>query len=361
MESFCKSKEKLEIAKFFLGPEVTSPSHDTFERVFSLMEPREMTAITKFFLVSVFTSTRELLTAGDTDLRHICIDGKESRRSGRLRGTKREKRNNQTLHVYDATMGMCLESVPIEEKTNEIPMAQEILQNMDLRRTVVTFDAMNTQTKTIGIIADRGGWYVGGLKGNHKSLCEEAKYLFDETELEAARKQVKRHYEAPLEKAGGKIIHKQVSTMQVADGFFAEWQGLCTVVRYDRQAEDVNRGTKSAETRYYLSNMDADAKTLAQIITRHWEVETFHKNLDMLFADDENAVMNKQASCNLGIIKKMVLSLMKHLRAIKGAPYVADIRKKFLWDYKNTLMELLTYCDLPTLKHLLGDTTPAQS
>lgn len=359
MESFCKSKEKLEIARFFLGTDIRSPSHDTFERVFSLLSPREMTEITKYFLMSVFTSTKALLKSGNTDIRHICIDGKESRGSGRLHGTNAEKRNNQILHVYDAGLGICLESVPIEEKTNEIPMAQELLEKMDLEQTVVTFDALNSQKKTVEIIAERGGWYVGGLKGNHKDLCEEAKYLFDEQELKNAKKHAKRHYEAPVEKAGGKLINRQVYTMEVGGGFFEAWKGLCTLVRYDRQTEDLNRDAATAETRYYLSNMAADAKTLAQIIKRHWEIETFHKILDKLFEDDENTVMDKQASCNLGIIKKMVLSLMKHLRAIKGAKYVADIRKKFLWDYRNTLMEMLYYCDLPTLRQWLDGEPPS--
>lgn len=361
METFCKSREKLEIAKFFLGTDVSPPSHDTFARVFSLLETKEVSEITKYFLLSVFTTTRKLLKAGDGDVRHLCVDGKENCGSGRLHGTASEKRNNQQLHVYDSTNGICIASVPIGKKTNEIPVAQRILGDMDLHRTVVTFDAMNTQTKTVGVIASRGGWYVGGLKGNHRDLCAEVTALFDGQELQAARKDQSRHHIPAIEKAGGKIIAKQFYTMKAEGALFADWAGACTVVRYDRQTEDVNRGTTSDETRYYLSNMDADAETLAQIIKRHWEVETFHRSLDMLFGDDANTVMDKRASGNLGIIKKMVLSLMKHLRAIKATQYVADIKKRFLWDYRNTLMELLAYCDLPTLRHALGDEAPTLS
>lgn len=91
------------------------------------------------------------------------------------------------------------------------------------------------------------------------------------------------------------------------------------------------------------------------------EVETFHKYLDKMFADDQNSTTDKNAYGNLGVIKKLVFSLTKHLRAIKGNAYVAGIRKKFLYDYRNTLMDLLHYCDLPTIKNWLDGIEPPQS
>lgn len=362
MEAFCKSREKLDIARIFLGKDAQSPSHDTFRRVFSLLDPAEMSLVVRTFLLSVFEATLAVVKAdaeGD-DIRHICIDGKEGRGSGRLHGLANEIRNTHVLHVYDANMGICLHSEPIDEKTNEIPVAQRLLQQMQLSRTVVTFDALNTQKKTLAIIAERGGWYVGGLKGNHRSLVEEATSLFDESEECAARANVRRHWTAPVEKAGGKVVTRTVYTMPIGGGLFADWQGVCTLVRYDRTSEDVNRAVVSAESRYYLSNMDVSAKTFAQVIRRHWEVESFHKYLDTMFADDENATTNKQAYCNLGIIKSFVLSLTRHLKAIKGDAYVASMRKKFLYDYYNTLMDLLHYCDLPTIKRWLDNEQPIE-
>lgn len=358
MEAFCKSREKLEIARIFLGPGAQSPSHDTFKRVFSLLEPSEMSLVVRVFLLSVFEATLKLVKEDKDDIRHICIDGKEGRASGRLYGCGGEIKNNQVLHVYDADMGICLYSEPIDCKTNEIPVAQGILRNMELTRTVVTFDAMNTQRQTLSIIVERGGWYVGGLKGNHKSLVEEARRLFGESEIRAATSDSRRHWKGPVEKAGGKVIVRKVYSMPIAGGLFQDWAGVCTLVRYDRKSEDINRGTVSEETRYYLTNMDASAKTLEQIIRRHWEVEQFHRYLDMMFGDDKNATTDRNAYTNLGIIKKLTLSLNKHLRAIKGEKYVASIRKNFLYDYQNTLMDLLHYCDLPTIRRWLEGKEP---
>ena len=212
------------------------------------------------------------------------------------------------LHVYDALMGICLHSEPIDEKTNEIPVAQKLLQVMDLLRTVVTFDAMNTQRRTASIIAGRGGWYVGGLKGNHKGLVQEAERLFDEREMECAKADAKRHWVGGAEIAGGKVVTRQVYTMAISGGLFEGWEGVCALVRYDRQSEDKNRRDRTDETRYYITNMDASAQMLGQIILRHWEIETFHRYLDMTYGDDENATTDKNAYTNLGIIKKLVHS-----------------------------------------------------
>ncbi len=361
MEAFCKSREKLEIARMFLGPEAESPSHDTFERVFSLLEPSEMSLVVRTFLLSVFEATLEVVKKGKRgDVRHICIDGKEGRGSGRLHGCEGEIRNTQVLHVYDANMGICLYSEPIDGKTNEIPVAQKLLQEMELLRTVVTFDAMNTQRRTASIIAGRGGWYVGGLKGNHKGLIQEAERLFDEREMECAKADATRHWVGGAEIAGGKVVTRQVYTMEISGGLFEEWEGVCTLVRYDRQSEDKNRRDRTDETRHYITNMDASAKMLGQIIRRHWEIETFHRYLDMTYGDDRNATTDKNAYTNLGIIKKFVHSLNKHMRAIKGDAYVASMRKKFLYDYRNTLMELLHYCDLPTIRRWLGGKEPSR-
>lgn len=112
------------------------------------------------------------------DKRLICFDGKEQKGTGRKYGTDSEIRNLQTLNVYDASNGVCLFSKSIDEKTNEIPVAQEILKCMQLTNSIVTFDALNTQKKTIEIIANQKGDYVGALKANHVTFANEVTDYF---------------------------------------------------------------------------------------------------------------------------------------------------------------------------------------
>jgi len=91
--------------------------------------------------------------------RQICIDGKEENGTGRkyTQNSDDKVKNLQTLHVYDASDDICLYSRIIDRKTNEIPVAQEILATLNLKDTVVSFDALHTQKKTVAIILEQQG------------------------------------------------------------------------------------------------------------------------------------------------------------------------------------------------------------
>jgi predicted transposase YbfD/YdcC len=82
------------------------------------------------------------------------------------------------LHVYDRSNGICLVSKAIGEKTNEIPAAQDALRLLQLRGVVVSFDALNTQKETVGVIHGGKGHCVGALKGNQHTFFSEAREYF---------------------------------------------------------------------------------------------------------------------------------------------------------------------------------------
>ncbi len=63
----------------------------------------------------------------------VCVDGKESCGSRRRDTGSGEARALQTLNVYAGDYGICIGQRFIEEKTNEIPAAQEVLPLMDLK------------------------------------------------------------------------------------------------------------------------------------------------------------------------------------------------------------------------------------
>lgn len=96
----------------------------------------------------------------------VAVDGKVSCGSAHKETQDREVKALQTLNVYSADYGICLEQKFIGKKTNEIPEAQEILGLIVLKNTIVTADAMNCQKDTVKVIAQEKGDYVLALKGN---------------------------------------------------------------------------------------------------------------------------------------------------------------------------------------------------
>jgi predicted transposase YbfD/YdcC len=119
---------------------------------------------------------------------HQSVDGKEARGSGRSEDTKNPQRNINVLNVYSNSDCLCIHSKPVETKTNEIPVAQEILRMMELKKTVITFDALHTQRETCNIIASKKGIYVAPVKDNQSGLREEILEKFKKYEKTPKKK-----------------------------------------------------------------------------------------------------------------------------------------------------------------------------
>jgi predicted transposase YbfD/YdcC len=324
---------------------IAVPSHDTFRRVFGIIAPEELQKATAEFLVQEITHLKKALGIPDGGMRHLGLDGKEQNGTGRKYGTDQKVANLQTLHCYDITNGICLHSIPIDGKTNEIPVAQQLLSAMCLKNCVVTFDAMNTQKDTVGVIAGGGGHYVGGLKGNQHLFHEEVALFFSEEELAGIEKKGKcfREY---IEKAHNRI-EKRRYYMTTDIKWFADlgkWAGLKSFICYDIETEDLVNGKKTRERRHYISSL-ADIELCADAIRSHWAIENqLHWHLDVTFSEDDNTTMDKNAFNNLSILNKMVLSLLKLVQPAHKVGLKA-IRKKFGWNLTKYLTQLLVLLD----------------
>jgi len=97
-----------------------------------------------------------------------------------IRGSKHGENLNalqfMTAMVVDNNLVIYQEETDC--KTNEIPVMQSILKNLDVKNAVITADAMHCQKKTAKIIHEAGADYVLQIKENQKSLLKESKYYF---------------------------------------------------------------------------------------------------------------------------------------------------------------------------------------
>jgi len=351
--SCCSYKEKF--FRKFLSLEHGIPTHDTFNRVFALIDVEQLEQAVVAFVTQSFEQLRSALKIPVPKHNQICIDGKVSRGSGRCPDSSREIKDIQTLHVYSTEDGICLHSRQIDEKTNEIPTAQQILATMNLRDTLVSFDAMNTQKETVRIIVDRKGFYIGGLKGNHQTMLEECASWFDAAYLQQVKDDQQLRYRY-VEKA-----HNQIEIMdftlvriQTAEGsYFAEWPGIKSILRYDKQTEHLVTGKKTQEVRYYITNLSGGVREAALAVRTHWQVESFHWLLDVVFFDDANSTVNKRASGNMTLLKKMALSLYRMMKPLEQAPTISEIKRLFAYGYEDGVKRLLARCDKTAISNAL--------
>ena len=329
------------------------PSHDTFRRVFGIVSPEDLQVATSTFLVQEISQIKKALGIGGKGMRHLGLDGKEQNGTGRKYGTDQKTANLQTLHCYDISNGICLHSVPIDCKTNEIPVAQKLLSSMNLKNCVVTFDALNTQRDTVGVIIGGGGHYVGGLKGNQQLFHEEVALLFSDGELMKIMKKQK-CFRSYTEKAHNRI-EKRSYYMTTNIKWFADlqkWAGLKSFICYDIETEDLVCGKKTKERRYYIASL-ADIELCADAIRSHWGIENqLHWHLDVTFSEDDNTTMDKNAFNNLSIMNKMVLSLLKLIQPSYKAG-LKRIRRQFGYSLLENLALLLNLLDEKQIKQAL--------
>ncbi len=149
----------------------TVPSHDTIRRVLMSIKPASL----QNCLLDSLYEFMNILKENTDGYEHKSVDGKEIKGSGRGKSTNNPLRNTNVLNLYDNSLGICISSTCVDGKTNEIPVAQETLQELNLKNTVITFDALHTQKETCKIIHNGRGIFVAPIKENQKSLLEEAK------------------------------------------------------------------------------------------------------------------------------------------------------------------------------------------
>lgn len=328
------------------------PSHDTFRRVFGMIDSQTLQTAIVYFLTENMNAIRRSLGL-KAERRLICVDGKEQRGTGRKYGTDQAVRNLQTLHVYDATNAICLYSQPINAKTNEIPVAQDLLKTMDLKDTIVSFDALHTQKETIRTIAEQRGDYVGGLKGNQSGLQEAVMAVFTDARKDNIRGTGKGYYETS-EKAHNQIEKRRYYLIPAKIGT-EEWANLRSFLCFEKYTCHLVTGKENIETRYYITSL-RDVSLAADAVRGHWSVENnLHWHLDYSFQEDDNTTMDKNAFQNLSLMNKMALSLCKLAQPMMKNS-IRVIRKNFGWALEDSLSLLLNTFDNSQLAAALEST-----
>jgi len=289
-------------------------SHDTFRRVFSLLDPTVIQAVTVDFLMQNLNKIKAALNIQTNDPRLINIDGKQARGTGRSRSNAGAVANLQTLNVYDASSGICIAMKCIDHKNNEIPAAQELLPLLDLKNAIVTFDALNTQKKTIGIIAsdEKKGDYVAALKENHPLFYQEVDLYFTKKKLEGiANKGICFHSTSERAHSQLEVRNYYLTTDVKWFADFDKWEKLRSFICNEKIITNLHTGELTTERRLFIASIK-DVELCAKAIRGHWSVENrLHWHLDYSFGDDADTNMDKNAYQNFTAFRRMSLTLCK--------------------------------------------------
>jgi len=298
-------KLRHEWLKTFLKIPNGIPSHDTFRRVFGLLDRKQ-------FAACLFRWTQALHESTGGKL--IAIDGKALRRSF---GRKSGKAMLHLVTAWSSENGLTLGQSACEEKSNEITAIPELLKLLNLKGTTVTIDAMGTQQEIASQIREQKGHYVLALKGNQSSLHDQMQQLFEEgmgTDFEGMQHDV---YET-VETGHGRTDERTCHVIKIPEDHpqRARWKDLNTLaVTISRRVID---GKETWESRSYVSSHAPRAKRLAHAIRRHWSIENSqHWVLDVGFGEDARRQQDRHGAANLAAVRRLALSLLRQETTLK--------------------------------------------
>lgn len=344
IESFAKKKENW--LREYLELPNGIPSHDTIQRVISILDPQTLYTDTINYLIKKI----DLITSKTKEKDILSIDGKTSNGSKRSTGINKHENVVNTMSVYSTTYGMSLIQDYIEEKSNEIPMGPKLLEKLNLKNCVVTADALNTQVDTIKAILKGKADYVLPVKENQRLTYEEIKDYFGDKEL--LEKAKKENYKQTIEKEHNGIVTREyyltndIKWMNKKE----KWPGLKSI---GLARNIIEKSDKTIiEDRYYIVSFESDIELFSKSVREEWGVENnLHAPLDIVFKEDANKTLEKNGSKNLGIIRRIALAILKFVQTYYKKS-LNLIRTDLSFDFENEIENIFKLLDVDSLNQL---------
>jgi predicted transposase YbfD/YdcC len=322
ISNFAESKE--EWLRGFLELPNGIPSHDTFGRLFALLDAD---AFERCF--SEWAHSLPVLMEGAIRREIIAVDGKTSR------GSHNRRKGQNPLHLVSAwavEQGLVLGQVGTEEKSNEIEAIPRLLNMIAIENSIVTIDAMGCQKAIARQIREQKADYILALKDNHPSLSWLVQYAIKTAESKTFEGTP---YLRQLEKVRGEHgrIETRRYTLLSCDGHLltkAKWPGLQSIGMLEVKRTVNYETTRSV--RYFVTSLSyRQMKDFMRGARRHWNIEiNLHWSLDVSFDDDRNRARCGHAQENLSIIKRIALNMLTHENSTNIG--IKAKRKKAGWD-----------------------------
>jgi predicted transposase YbfD/YdcC len=291
------AQKRLAWFKRFLKLPNGVPSHSTFERVFSKLEPRALQSCCLAWLRTV---------ADTLGIGHIAIDGKT------LCGSACSKWG--PLHLVSAwatEANLTLGQVAVDGKSNEITAIPPLLELLDLKGALVSIDAMGCQKEIAKKIVAGGGDYILAVKGNQEHLLEDVQATVERAlngQLPAhlvLQHNTTEHGHGRQENRSYVVVHHVNSIRDRQAWPKLKTVGMCCTER-------TIKGQTTAEVRFFIGSRKMGVRRYAKALRGHWRIENnLHWQLDVSLSEDASRIRQRHGAANAALLRKIALSLLK--------------------------------------------------
>ena len=308
------------------------PSHDTFSRVFGLVDSVAFECCFINWLKQVIEVT---------DGQVVAVDGKHLRRSY---DTATDQGAIRLVSAWASSQSVTLGQLKVADHSNEIPAIPQLLELLAISGCIVTTDAMGCHPQIAQQIVDSDADYVLALKANQGQLYEDVKLLFagiadnqlPDVHIDTAQTIDGDHGRIETRTALSVAAPEMIAPLRASETFV----NLNSIVKVTAQRE--HNGQTTVKSRYYISSLPGDAAQLLNVIRTHWSIENCcHWVLDVAFDEDGCRIRKKNGSQNFAILRRIALNLLRAEQSAKVG--VATKRLKAAWDteYLTTVLATL--------------------
>jgi predicted transposase YbfD/YdcC len=275
------------------------PSHDTFARVFQLLDPNEFQQRFQQWVHTVIDHLPKKTL--------IAIDGKTIRRSF----SKRDKSDPiHLISAWSSQHNISLAQIKTDQTSNEITAIPELLKILCLKGCIVSIDAIGCQKNIAQLICQQNADYLLAVKQNQPALFNDIKLFVDDF---LQREPQRFNTFETIEKDHDRIETRKYWITSHTHWLNKNhsWHNLKSIGLVD-SIRAIN-GRSSSQRRFFISSLNPDAKLFAQSVRAHWSIESScHWSLDISFREDDSRIRKGHSPQNFALIRKLVLSRLKN-------------------------------------------------
>lgn len=308
------------------------PSLSTIGRLFNIISPKQ-------FEKCFASWMQHVVRPADQDI--VSIDGKTMR--GSVDG---DKKGAHIVSAMCRSHSLVIGQVKVNEKTNEIKAIPDLLDMLYIKGCIVTIDAMGCQKAIAEKIIDCKADYVLNVKGNQEGLKSDIIACFEE-EVMVERMETLKQETREIKKPAGDAALSMIRTIDFGHGRIEkrtywytqaidwmldakkDWKKLAGVGMVMRETEIGE--VKTSETSYFIGSI-SDIKNFEKAVRNHWQIESMHWVLDVVYKDDANRTRKGTAPQNMAVLKKVALNAVKKDTRVAGKLSVKGRRFKAAHD-----------------------------
>lgn len=297
------------------------PSHDTIERVYSLINPKAFHAC--------FVAWTQGLRDSNNGL--IAIDGKIALSSY---DTAKNKQPLYLVNAWASENKLVLGQFKTPGKGHEIAGIKSLLEILDIKNSTISIDAIGCQKEIVEMIIERKADYIIAVKDNQEQLRKDITSSFAVMKPDDADEQT--------EKNNGRIELRKCSVignLKMVEKKM-DWKGIKSIVQIESRR--IIREQSQEQVRYYISSLDKSAKEFNALIRSHWGIEnSLHWILDVNFDEDKSRKRKGYSSENFALTNKIAINLLNQEKDSK----LSMTNKKLRANYDATYLKKLINFD----------------